>query len=111
MTLKELVDRELMHKKRSRSWLAREMEMTPDGLRLSLVRESIKYADIVRVCKILGVKAGVLFEEGEVEGEVVMSRNAPQNGDRFKDSEEMIRLLKALVKDKERIIALMSKQQ
>jgi hypothetical protein len=110
MTLKERVDRELRRVKRSRSWLAGEMGMTPDGLRLSLIKRSIKYGDIVRVCEILGVRAGVLFGEGEVGSSDSGVLKQVQDDDAHKrDDREMMRLLKAHIKDKDRIIALLSK--
>jgi hypothetical protein len=102
------------------------MGMTADGLRLSLLRESIKYGDIVRVCKILGVRAGVLFGEeqlppppagsphhpgfatpsfkGGEHDEIASSRRASRNDD------ELVTILKSQLKDKDRIIELLSKQ-
>jgi hypothetical protein len=102
------VDRELRRMKRSRSWLAGELGMTPDGLRLSLIRESIKYGDLVRVCEILGVRAGVLFGEGEGSDSGVLKQ--VQDDDAHKrDDREIIRMLKAQIRDKDRIIELLSK--
>lgn len=123
MTLKERVEIELKKQKRSLSWLALKIEMTVDGLRGSLVTESIKYSNIVRVCEAMGIKAGVLFGEeenltsesvkhGEVAASAAPSRNDTETSSAqagFKDSEEMIRMLKEQIRDKERIIELLSK--
>jgi hypothetical protein len=109
MTLKERVDKELRRVKRSRSWLAGELGMTPDGLRLSLIWESIKYGDIVRVCEILGVRAGVLFGD-VVEGSDSGVLKQVQDDDVHKrDDRIIIKILKEHIKDKDRIIALLSK--
>ena len=47
MYLKETVARLLKNKNRSLSWLALEMGKSFDGLKLSLVKGSIKYLDII----------------------------------------------------------------
>jgi hypothetical protein len=66
------------------------------------------------VCEILGVKAGVLFgevgsgddpikgSEGDKHDEVASSRKASRNDD------QLIAILKAHIKDKDRIIELLS---
>jgi hypothetical protein len=108
--VKDIVAELLKKEKRSASWLSEKMDMTPDGLRLSLVNETIKYSSVVRLCGILGVKASLLFGEDEVlrvalddkQGEIA---SIPRN-----DERQLVKLLKEQVKDKQLIIDLLVKQ-
>jgi len=104
MTVKDIVDDLLKKEKRSASWLSKEMGMTPDGLRLGLLKESIKYSSIVQLCGILGVKAGVLFGEGEVLRTAIDDKQG-------NDDRQLVRLLKEQVRDKQLIIDLLIKER
>ncbi|MES2458052.1 MAG: hypothetical protein V4594_21015 [Bacteroidota bacterium] len=53
--LKRIVDDLLKERERPLSWLARQMDKTFDGLKLSLIKGSIKYTDLVRMAEVLGV--------------------------------------------------------
>ena len=53
--LKRIVDDLLKERERTLSWLARQMDKTFDGLKLSLIKGSIKYTDLLRMAEVLGV--------------------------------------------------------
>jgi len=107
--VKDIVAELLKKDKRSASWLSEKMGMTPDGLRLSLVNETIKYSSVVRLCGILGVRASLLFgEEERLTSELVKHdeiASIPRN-----DERTIIKLLKEQIKDKQLIIDLLIKQ-
>ncbi|PYF75825.1 hypothetical protein [Pedobacter nutrimenti] len=114
MTLKTTVDEILKKKNRSLSWLAVEMDKTFDGLKLSLVKGSIKYNDIVSMSAILNVSPNVFFEQdkaavkegtgpGESETEYASLKNDLRN------CRELSAALKDQLKDKEKIIGLLTK--
>ncbi|TCD03090.1 hypothetical protein [Pedobacter psychroterrae] len=117
MLLKSVVDELLKEKNRPMSWLAEEMGKTFDGLKLSLTRESIKYNDIIAMAKILEVSVNVLFPEephkysdkknpnflGEPKAEYSSAKNE------LKNCREMLAALKDQIKDKDKIISLLSK--
>lgn len=117
MVLKSIVDELLKEKNRSLTWLSTEMEKTFDGLKLSLTRGSIKYNDIITMAKVLEVPPATFFQT-----EVTPYNNkASQSlaGDQkeeysdlknnLKNCKEMLTTLKDQIKDKDKIISLLSK--
>ncbi|SMD09319.1 hypothetical protein [Pedobacter nyackensis] len=117
MSLKTLIDSILKEKHRSLSWLAVSMGKTFDGLRLSLINESIKYKDLLLMAKILEVPAKNFFEGNEEDFMAVpnlISESVHEYGDyrlSIKNYTELVSTLKDQINDKERIITLMSKAQ
>lgn len=116
MSLKNLVDGLLKEKNRSLSWLAEEMHKTFDGLKLSLVKGSLKYNDIVELAKILEVPPAVFFQaepipeinlEANSESEIVAESKEIYRD--LKACKEMLAALKDQLKDKEMIISLLNK--
>jgi hypothetical protein len=115
MFLKQVVDDILAERNRSLSWLAGEMGKTFDGLRLSLLKGSIKYVDIQRLAEILDISVMQLFtppEEYAAASEFIV--NEPIEGYRsnykaLKNCQEMVETLKSQIVDKEKIIELLSK--
>ena len=117
MNLKGVVDEILLEKNRPFSWLVSQMDKTFDGLKLSLTNESIKYRDINKMAKILEVPPSTFFDTesrtykasnganytAESKNEYSDLRNS------LKNCKEMSAALKELIKDKDRIIALLSK--
>jgi hypothetical protein len=120
--VKDIVAELLKKEKRSASWLSEKMGMTPDGLRLSLVNETIKYSNVVRLCGILGVRASLLFGEEErltselvKHDEIGFSAEASRAREGLgtiprNDERTIIKLLKEQIKDKQLIIDLLIKQ-
>lgn len=120
MTLKTIVDGLLKKKNRPLNWLAREMKKTDDGLKLSLVRESIKYADIVTMSRILEVSPLVFFEteDNSAPKKLAISTNDPEAKpahkvlkQKLENAEEMLAVLRQTLKDREMIINLLGKRQ
>lgn len=118
MELKSIIDEILKKKKRPFSWLADQMGMTFDGFKLSLNNRSIKYRDIVLMTKILEVSPMVFFSgptaaAAELPGK---SANDPINLEHgelkqaLKSCKELNAALKDQIKDKDKIIALISKE-
>ena len=116
MYLKEVVNKMLKDRNRSLSWLAMEMGKTFDGLKLGLTRGSIKYTDLKRMADILDIPVSSFFEEPldneggtqknvlfEEEGQYLSIKNE------LTSCKELIRTLKSQLKDKEKIIELLSK--
>ena len=117
MLLKGVVDEILKEKNRPLSWLAEEMGKTFDGLKLSLIRGSIKYNDIIAMARTLEVSTDVFFPD-EVNpysnrknpnflGEAATGYASAKN--ELKNCKEMISTLRDQIKDKEMIIALLRK--
>lgn len=115
MYLKNIVDEILKGKSRSLSWLAVQMGKTFDGLKLSLVKESLKYKDIEEMSKILEVSPNTFFKS---ELPTYLSVNGGANSDtvpeqedkvNIKNCRELVASLKDQIKDKERIISLLNK--
>ncbi|KAA8477578.1 hypothetical protein BDE36_0057 [Arcticibacter tournemirensis] len=108
MELKKIVDQLLKQQNRSLSWLAGEMDKTFDGLKLSLVKESIKYSDLKRMSKILKVPASVLFNE-DAPKSVVLEEEVPYTGlkSELASCRELVEALKSQLSDKEKIINLL----
>lgn len=100
-SLKNIVDQYLQEKNRSLSWLAAEMGKTFDGLKLSLVKGSLKYNDIITLLKLLDIKPGVLF--GLPDPPAKVKTETPED----KNCKEMVAALKSQLKDKDQIIALL----
>jgi len=117
MLLKSVVDELLKEKSRPMSWLAEEMGKTFDGLKLSLTRGSIKYNDLIAMAKILGVSPNVFFPVTNESDTTVKNPNflgepkveyASAKND-LKNCREMLATLKEQIKDKDKIISLLSK--
>jgi lambda repressor-like predicted transcriptional regulator len=116
MELKVVVDGLLREKNRSMSWLADEMGKTFDGLKLSLVRGSIKYNDIIEMAKILEVPpafffpAASLYKENSRSGLLISEPKAEysESKNNLKNCKEMLAALKDQLKDKEMIISLLN---
>ena len=119
MYLKETVARLLKNKNRSLSWLALEMGKSFDGLKLSLVKGSIKYLDIILMAKILETHPGELFESEHGRYSPEEWRTALEEGEtQYKNLKneltscrELNEALKTQVTDKERIIALLHQKK
>ncbi len=116
MFLKLVVDGILTEQNRSLSWLAAEMGKTFDGLRLSLIRGSIKYIDIQKMAKILNVPIVRLFTDPtdfNEESRLIINEPAEtyhtKYGTELKNCQEMVAALKSQLKDKDKIITLLSK--
>ncbi|WP_410222060.1 hypothetical protein [Pedobacter sp.] len=116
MFLKSVVDGILAEQNRSLSWLAAEMGKTFDGLRLSLIRGSIKYLDLQKMAKILNVPVSRFFTDpAEYDILIKTTINEPLEEynsiykTEFKSCQEMVETLKSQIKDKDKIIALLSK--
>lgn len=112
MALKIIIEEILKSKKRSLSWLSVEMDKSVDGLRLSLVRESIKYSDINRMAEILEVSPAAFFESGarpykETGAASKLSGSDSEYSD-LKYYKGMCAILKDQLNDKEKIITLLS---
>jgi len=117
MQLKEIVDDLLKKQNRSLSWLALQIGKTFDGLKLSLIKESVKYSDVRKIAEVLNVSPGVLFhyslEEYQfTEQKNVLEEDVVQYGGLKKELEackELTETLKDQLKDKEKIIELLNK--
>lgn len=117
MFLKNVVDGILKEKNRPMSWLADEMNKTFDGLKLSLVRGSIKYNDLISMSRILEVPPSIFFESqptpyknpGQIESIADAKGEYNDLKSNLKNCREMLSTLKDQLKDKERIISLLSK--
>lgn len=115
--LKQVVDGVLAEQNRSLSWLASEMGKTFDGLRLSLIKGSIKYIDIQKMAKVLNIPVVRLFTEPAEFGATAtnMILNEPAEAYRINNKlalqncQEMVDALKSQLKDKDKIITLLSK--
>ena len=117
MSLKNIVDGILKEKSRPMSWLADEMGKTFDGLKLSLVKGSIKYNDIIEMAKTLEVSPAVFFQTEQAygrdnNGDSILAETKENYGDlkgNLKNCKEMLATLKDQLKDKEMIISLLNK--
>jgi len=111
MSLKTIVDGILKDQHRSLSWLAEQMSKTFDGLRLGLIKESIKYKDILLMAQILNVSPCDFFELPEKTinpKQSTLAEAAAEYGDNLKNCRELNTTLKDQLKDKERIISLLT---
>jgi len=117
MQLKSVVDGLLKEKNRSLSWLAEEMGKTFDGLKLSLVKGSIKYNDLIEMAKVLEVLPAVFFQTEvniyatETDISTLAEPREEYGGDvksNLKNCKELLAALKDQLKDKEKIISLLS---
>jgi len=117
MDIKTIVDTLLKEKDRPMTWLAEQIGRTYDGLRLGLIKKTIKYSDIVKVAKVLEVAPRIFFEEHEpvpykespvskLQEEEIKYADLKSN---LKNCKEMVTALKDQLKDKEKIISLMNK--
>lgn len=117
MELKVVVDGLLKEKNRSMSWLAEEMGKTFDGLKLSLLKGSIKYNDIVEMARILEVHPAFFFSGGTnlypIGNETTTTVSEPEaeysnSKNNLKNCKEMLAALKDQLKDKDMIISLLN---
>lgn len=117
MQLKEIVDNLLKERNRSLSWLASQIGKTFDGLRLSLIKESVKYSDLKKMAEALGVSPGVFFEPSYENYEDYVKSSMTMQEDVFvykttktelDACRELAERLKDQIKDKERIIELLN---
>ena len=112
MQLKDIVDKALKNQNRSLSWLAGEMNKTFDGLKLSLVKGSIKYTDLKRMADILKVPASLFFEEELIENMVAEERAGYFSlKSELSSCKELTDTLKSQLADKEKIIGLLSEKR
>lgn len=119
MPLKSVVDEILKDKNRPMSWLAEEMGKTFDGLKLSLVRGSIKYNDMIVMARVLEVSIDVFFPEevnpySKGKNPIFFSEPTEEYSStktELKNCKEMIAILRDQIKDKEKIISLLSKSR
>ncbi len=117
MNLKNIVDDVLKDKGRSMSWLSKQMGRTFDGLKLSLVNETIKYKDLQTMSKALNVVPDIFFKvEGASylndEDSLLLSEEDVKYNDlkgNLKNCREMVSSLKDQLKDKDKIISLLGK--
>ena len=117
MYLKETVDKLLKKQNRSLRWLASEMGKSFDGLKLSLVKGSIKYKDMAVLASKIQVHPGELFESDHSGYSVEEWRNVLEEGEIQYTSvkkellacKELTETLRNQIKDKERIIELIHK--
>lgn len=117
MVLKRIVDELLKEKGRSMTWLAQEMDKTFDGLKLSLTRGSIKYNDIITLSKVLEVPPATFFQTTVIpyNTKITESLVGDQKAEyadlksNLKNCKEMLTALKDQIKDKDKIISLLSK--
>ncbi len=121
MCLKEIVDTLLREKGRSLSWLASQVGKTFDGLRLGLIKESVKYSDIKKIAEVLDVSAGVFFDPTDklsaldeplasnhtLQEDTYIYKTTKKELEAYK---ELTERLKDQIKDKEKIIELLSNQ-
>lgn len=120
MSLKTIVDELLKEKNRPMSWLAEEMNKTFDGLKLSLIKGSIKYNDIIEMARILEVAPAFFFGKENsgydaVKGWKQVPLSEPKENyiaakTSLRDQREVIALLKEQIKDKDMIISLLTKK-
>lgn len=116
MDIKAVVDEILLEKKRPFTWLVNQMGKTFDGLKLSMKNESIKYKDIKRMAKILEVPPSTFFDTEAKSykteaGTSVTAESRNEYSDlknSLKNCKEMSAALKEQLKDKDRIIGLLS---
>lgn len=110
--LKKIVDDILRKQNRSLSWLASEMGKTFDGLKLSLVKESIKYVDLRRMAEILEVSPAIFFDDVSSQTNVVEEEEQHYSGLKIelRSCRELAETLKSQLKDKEHIIRLLLKE-
>ena len=108
----------LKERNRSLSWLAMEMGKTFDGLKLGLTRGSIKYTDLKRMADILEIPVSRFFEESlDNEGGTqknMLFEEEPQYislKNELISCKELISTLKSQLKDKEKIIELLSRNK
>jgi hypothetical protein len=113
MQLKDIVDKCLKDHNRSLSWLAAEMDKTFDGLKLSLVKGSIKYNDIKRMADILKVPASCFFEVDIETGNVLEEEKGQYSNlkTELTSCKELTAALKSQLADKDKIIGLLSNQR
>jgi hypothetical protein len=112
MLLKDIVDGLLKAENRPLSWLAGEMNMTFDGLKLSLLKGSLKYNDLKRMAVILKVQPEQFFRAADDQpgkftmGEELVTYTSLRN--ELASCKELVDALKSQLKDKEKIIGLLS---
>lgn len=119
MYLKETVDKLLKNQNRSLSWLAAEMGKSFDGLKLSLVKGSIKYKDLIVLAGILDVHPGAFFVSDHSGYSPEELKSVLQEGElqytnvkkELNSCKELNEALKSQIRDKERIIELLNNSE
>lgn len=117
MNLKSTVDGILKKNNRRFVWLAGKMDRTFDGLKLSLTTGSIKYRDIEKMAEILEVPPQTFFSDltaplADPTGKGIRINITPEYGElkqALKSCKELNAALRDQIKDKDQIIALLSK--
>ena len=109
MELYEIVWDLLKARGRSKIWLAREMDMTFDGMKLALIRQSMKFYDLVKLSKILEISPAVLFDLPDTSPQPSAPPTLAYSKE-LKTCEEMLKVCKSQLKDKDLIIELLTKQ-
>lgn len=118
MYLKTIVAEILKKNNRSLSWLSVEMNKTFDGLKLSLVKGSMKYNDLLLMAKILDVPPTIFFEETNpthcTEKDTLKALDGEHQASNveidLKNHKELLIALKDQLRDKEMIISLLNKR-
>ncbi|MBC8053590.1 MAG: hypothetical protein H7Y13_11055 [Sphingobacteriaceae bacterium] len=110
MALKTIVDRRLKEQDRSLSWLAGQIDKTFDGLKLSLLKESLKYSDIKKMAEVLKVPPAYFFEEENTIENMVEEEKFEYSSlkTELSSCKELAGTLKSQLADKEKIIELLS---
>lgn len=109
MALYEIVCDLLKARGRSKIWLAKEIDMTFDGMKLALIRQSMKFNDLVKLSKILEISPAVLFDLPDASSQPYAPPTLGYSRE-LKTCEEMLKVCKSQLKDKELIIELLTKQ-
>jgi len=117
MKLKDIVDDLLKERERSLSWLAQQVGKTFDGFRLSLIKESVKYTDLKKIAEVLEISPNVLFgigvkytlENGEFKTEEFGQKYTISNS-QVEMYKQLTESLKNQLKDKDKIIELLTKK-
>ncbi|MFA4869008.1 MAG: hypothetical protein WC623_12455 [Pedobacter sp.] len=111
MSLKAIVEGILKGQGRSLTWLAEKVGKTVDGLRLGLMNKSVKYKDLLLMAEVLNVSPCNFFKTEDTSATVqknILAEPPIEYGDALKNCKELNAALKDQLKDKERIISLLS---
>src|SRR5690606_14210575 len=111
MELKVIIDGMFKKKNWSLSWLAAEMGKTFDGLKLSLIKGSIKYADIKRMAEVLHVSPAVFIDETPSLNHLKEDESHYGIKNELESCRELAEALRSQLRDKEHIISLLSKEK
>jgi hypothetical protein len=110
----------LKEQNRTMVWLATQMDMTDDGLKSGLVKESLKFRDLMKLCGILGINLTFFEEDGPIlsrepnpPGSYSTVSAAKMNEYKVKltSCEKLVESLKENLKDKEKLIAYLEEKK